>query len=524
MIVNPSPPTAAGSARDTHKDGIHLPNSVITALPLEEAARDAARRGADFFPSRVGLNAAARSSTVVEALRRRLRSGYRPTTAEVVLAAKFGGGSRPAVDLGVTDRILFDALVRYIDDQLPTDLVNRTLTGDGRAKAENSLRAGPHTHVLVTDVVAFYEYLDRPRLIDELLDLTGADEAIAALDTLLAGVMGWRRGIPQASPDATVLGDVYLSIADRDLSRSGVLVTRWGDDYRIPADGLSAAYRASAALEGALRELGLVINGAKTWTPSTEKYGEWVDKQRATRRTLKAIRERIKARLAEDYAADEDAPPRRKTRVDRGLERDFLAATDENAPWGSSPEGYAASRQVQTGLQELGRTGSNAPLSRLDLVLFRYPHLTRDTSQYLRRRIVGGHVDDTVGAITDALSSESYPFPWQSGWLLHALIPVRKHIPKTAVTVAKDWLAAGASPGFIRGRAAILLATEGELPMGKELDAIWSDMPEANRVDLVGAATLMKGAEAKRFLVAVRRDPLHAAIADEAPNTSVYEL
>jgi hypothetical protein len=494
--------------------GIHLSRESSSSIPLEEAAQTAARRGADFFPSRVGLYSASRSQSYLRALRRSLQAGYQPSRAEIVPVPKYGGGSRPAADLRVSDRILFDALAARLSSQLSSDIINRSLVGDARTEAEDALREGPHTHVLVTDVVAFYEYVDRERLVGELLDLTGDDDLVNAMAVLLDGITADPRGIPQASPEATVLGDVYLSIADRELGRAGFEIVRWADDYRIAATDLKTAYRATALLERALRGIGLVISGAKTWTPSIEKYGEWIDDQRATRDMVQQILARIRARKAQEYAEEEDEQPRQRPRVDRSLEKDFLSATEEDAPWGSSPQGYVASRRVQVSLRELGRTGSSAPLDRLEILLFRFPHLTRDISRYLRRRIASGRVRDTVQVTATALVSHAYPFEWQAGWLTHSLIPVPTNLSAAVIQTCAERLQASDIAGFIRGRAAILLATEGQLPTG-ELDTIWREIPEANRDDLVAAALLVEGPDAHRFLRSVRRDPLYKAIADE---------
>jgi hypothetical protein len=400
--------------------------------------------------------------------------------------------------------------------------VNRSLTVSDRIIAEDTIREGPSKYVLVTDVVAFYEYIDRERLTAELLDLTGNDELVEALAGLLDGLVGGRTGIPQASPEATILGDVYLSIADRELARAGIDLVRWADDYRIPAPDLQTAFRASEMLERSLRAIGLVVSGAKTWTPSIEKYGEWIDTQRATREVVQQLLQRIRARRAQEYSEDDDQDDRPKPRVDRSLEKAFLEATEQDAPWGSSPEGYAASRRVQVSLRELGRTGSAAPLNRLDTLLLRFPHLTRDITNYLRRRITAGRGQDTVREISRVLRDNAYPHEWQTGWLIHALILAPTELEESVLARAVHLITQPGTLGFVRGRAAILLATEGRLPVA-DLDALWRDFPEANRDDLLAAATLADEPAAARFVKAVRRDPLYAAIADEGSSMDLWQ-
>jgi len=505
---------------------VQLSPEIGASLLLDEAAVAAAIRGNDFFPSKIGFRAAQSSSDYRKSLLRKWESGYEVASPDFVVVPKGGGGTRPGCDFDVASRLLFDTLNGVIRGAIEPGLVNWSLMGKDRHSAENALRRGTHTHVLVTDVVAFYEYIDREVLREELADLSGLDEVVEALMHLLSQIMPRRVGIPQGSPTAGLLADVYLSIVDRVLSRANVGVVRWADDYRFAAQDLRHAYRLRTLLEQSLRQVGLVASSSKTWTPTRQTYGRWVTAQRAERTELAAVVARIDERRTEDYApdADEDEPVKTEG-PDPVLEEGFRTDTSEEAAWGSSPDAYATGRRIQVSLRELGRTGSKLPLERLSLLLFRHPHLTKQIASYLRARIHAGHETDTVAVVTSTLQDQDVPYEWQVGWLLHALVPTSDRLPKAAIDATLSAFESTSNPSFIRGRAALVLGREGKLPSGAELSEVFDRVPEATKPDIVAAATSMpQEPDITRFLQSIRRDPLLRTVADSAPETNEYFL
>jgi hypothetical protein len=501
---------------------------LVEKLQVDEAVSAAALRGNDFFPSRIAYRAAEQSPEYRSSLRRKWQSGSDIHPPEFVLVPKGGGGTRPGCDFDVGSRLLFDCLNGELRNAIEPGLVNWSLTGDDRTAAEDNLRRGPHAYVLVTDVVAFYEYIDRRVLLEELADISGSDEAVAALTELLDSLMPRSVGVPQGSPTAGLLADVYLSIVDRVLARADVGVIRWADDYRFAASSLRDAYRIRTTLEETLRQIGLVASSSKTWTPTKQTYASWVAAQRAERSRLEAVKARIDERQSEDYAADSgedgessgDGP-----QPDPVLQSGFTTDTEEDAPWGSSPDAYAADRGIQVSLRELGRTGSAVPLERLSVLLFKHPHLTKQVSGYLRARIRGGWERDTVAVISTALANQDTPYEWQLGWLMHALVPTSLHLPKAAIDAAMSVLWSPTAPSFSRGRAALTLGREGKLPTGTELSEVFDGVAEATKPDIVAAAaTMPASADLRRFNASFQRDPLLRKVAEMAPETSEYLL
>jgi hypothetical protein len=508
-------------------NALRISTELAAVLDLQPIAAAAAIRGNDFFPSRIAFRAAEESDEFRKSLGRKWSSGFDMARPEFVVVPKGGGGTRPGCDLDVGSRLLFDALNQAIRAAIEPGLVNWSLTGKDRTDAEDRLRRGTHTHVLVTDVVAFYEYIDRQVLQDELADLSGLDEAVIALAELLDALMPRSVGIPQGSPSAGLLADVYLSIVDRVLARANIRVVRWADDYRFAASDLRHAFRIRTLLEPALREMGLVASSSKTWTPTRQTYAKWVSDQRAERTQIDAVKARIDERRTEDYATDADddeGQPKRKIEPDQVLQDGFATDTSEEAAWGSSPDAYATGRRIQVSLRELGRTGSTIPLERMSPLLYRHPHLTKQIAGYLRARIHGGWERDTVDAISSVIRDQDVPFQWQLGWLMHALVPTAARLPKGAIDGAASALSSPGVPGFIRGRAALVLAREGKLPAGAEFAEVFEQASEASRPDLVAAAAIEGRPDLRQFLKSIRRDPLLRQIADRAPETNEYYL
>jgi hypothetical protein len=496
---------------------MRLDEELVASLDLKAIAAAAASRGNDFFPSTIAFRSAT-ADTYLSWLSTSWKSERTPESPEYAIVPKFGGGTRLAVDLHVPERLLFDGLVAHIRSRSLVDLVHESVPPEVRDNIDESLAAGSHDYIVMTDVVGFYDYIDRERLINELVDISGAVEATSALGELLEVATAGRQGIPQGlMPTATFLGDVYLSIADRILARSGTPVVRWVDDYRLTATSLRDAYRVKTDLEVALRDLGLVIGSAKTYIVARKALAARIRARQKRDKELDAIRARIQKRVRDEYEAIQDhdqaeSNPRRPT-ADVALEAGFNSATQDDAPTGAGEDAVAASRQIQLSLRELGRTGSEAPLKRLEHLLYRQPHSTKHVATYLRQRIQAGFERDTIAAISKVLADEDFPYPWQRGWLLHSLVPATTHLPKAAKDAAAKAFNSVGEMSFIRGRAAIVLATEGLLPMGNELGAAYETLTPASRPDVVVAATLMPPSpDQERFLASTRREPLNREV------------
>jgi hypothetical protein len=478
--------------------------ALIRKLDLSGALAKATQRPGDFFPSRVSLAAATRSTRFIPVLASRLASGYQPSATELVQVPKWSGATRPAADLAVGDRVLLDALIAFLRSTVEDGLVHWSPVGTARREAEHALLSDPDGYVLSTDVASFYEYVDHDILANELLDLTGEHAAVAAIADLLGTLYPRRVGLPQGPSSVGFLADVYLSIVDRKLIRSDYSVTRYTDDYRIPTATWWQAQIAQLKLETHLRDIGLIINIGKTTTPKVDGYAAreryaappW-NAQLITVLTAAAERQLAGISLEADADADEypGTSPLLPDELDpsatlrSAVESDFLAQMDASPFWGT-PDNVSRSRRIKACLPLMARLGSTIALDHAPFLLARYPHLTMELANYMRAFAVGDNAALVVTFIARLVEDDATLFQWQNGWLLHALIPNETRLPPSLIAYVLDQVGKANSPWFVRGRAAIVLATENELPAGAEY-ARWMDIaPDAVKPDFVAALTI----------------------------------
>lgn len=207
---------------------------------------------------------------LVDRVRARMRRDFHPANHDSVLARKAGRGSRPLPYVALEDRIIYRALVNVIVGRLsvvPT-------RSDYDHFADSPLKVDGCSYVLKADIAAYYQYVDHERLIDEIVAQTGDDLAITAVVELLQGATGRKFGLPQISDPSDVLGDLYVDPIRRNLVRRGYVAGRYADDFRVACADYNEALEALEHIERSAFELGLVLNEAKTGTPSRETYQE----------------------------------------------------------------------------------------------------------------------------------------------------------------------------------------------------------------------------------------------------------
>lgn len=491
---------------------VKISEALASRLDFEQIISAAASRGSDYFPSRIGLRAVHEFPDCIKGLRRGWVAGRDPQLTEVLPIPKFGGGSRPAPDVDVPDRILFDALSQAVRGAIDPGIVNWTVDGEAREEIEVHLDGLATASILVTDVVSAYEYVNLDVLAEELLDICDDPEAAQAALDLTSSIVGRYGGLPQGLPSARNFADAYLSIVDRSLIRAGVDVYRWVDDYRIPCASSSAAARVRVALESELRAVGLVVNSSKTWLPDRETYAAWRKAHRDRQEDLSEIKNRITITIEEDYAEEEEAEPTEDqvtgVQPDPVLESRYAEESSKDPQSLPSHENYTSSKRLKTLLRELGRTGSDLPLADIEKLLARHGELTRDIAMYLRARIRAGHKDDTVERIVHLVEAEDLtPYVWQRGWLMHPLTAVRD-VGDAALVLAERVLSDQAYPSFMRGRAAIVLANSERLPLGKDFNAVWQSVSASAQPDMIAAmARMPESGERKKLLDSFMRQP-----------------
>lgn len=504
-----------------------MDREIVAQLDLAGALEAAGKRPGDFFPSRLGFAAAARSDTLISRLSASLRADYDASPAESAQVPKWSGGTRPALDLAVQDRVVLDAVIARLRSLIVPGLVNWSPRGNDRREAEQRLTALQSAYVLMTDVAAFYEYVDHAILADELLDMTGDDVLVSALTTVLGDLMQSSRGLPQGPISVGDLADVYLSVVDRRMVRDGFDIYRFTDDYRLPINSWESGRAAQVRLEHYLRDVGLVINVGKTITPRYELYVRWEGESRAawldemvnqaTRAPAEnegpATDDEEPSLVASEYESAEYEVPAGvdRRRVLARVEADFQSELEHAAFWGT-PDNVRQSKRIRPALAVLASAGSTKMVGALPELLRSYPHLTMELSLALRQLI---SAEETAVAVLDGLnevlSSEQVLFDWQVAWLLHAMVPAPAYLPTPLLAFAEARFHQEAAPWFVRARAAAVLATEGKLPLGSELQHLIDECPSATLPDLIGAAHWIPDGAGESFVKSVK-DPISRAV------------
>ncbi|MBF6100575.1 hypothetical protein IU510_21180 [Nocardia cyriacigeorgica] len=362
-----------------------------------------------------------------------LSAGAFGRRSSVVFADKEWRGTRPLHTLTLEDSVLYRVLTRRLSRLLPERLRERVPIEEFRRAP---LAVSGAKYVCVTDVNAYYEFVDHDLLATELIGQTGDELAVKALRELLAAMLGRHVGIPQVHTASDTLGDVYIDPARRRMLRRGHATFTYSDDFRIAAPTLQIARDALESCEFEMRALGLVLNETKTLTYRTDSYET----------SLTAFAEAQRRLLDLD---SEDKPG-----VDLGLlERDYEtkeAEDDSDAASEVTDTGDEDERRLEAGrrafelwknnlgedinphdnavlrtllaraLPVLGAAGESAPSGWIEAIIRTEPALTPQAAQYLTALgKVGPDQQRLVRSTMDSIVSKDILSTWQSLWFAH---------------------------------------------------------------------------------------------------------
>jgi Reverse transcriptase (RNA-dependent DNA polymerase) len=268
-----------------------LSTMLIEKLNLRVALAEEAEAKRNLLPREVGwAEVQAEAVDVVKWIRTELRAGWIPAPQQTVAARKPRHGVRPVAVWAIPDRIIYRALVNTLLVQEP-DLDRSSTaylsfvraphtysesvsTQDQAQKQAAFLRLydSPFSHVVKSDISAFYQYIDHSILARELM-LKGQDyDLVDSLIQLLREAQGRTYGLPQLLDPSDRLSEIYIDRVERALLRVGLCVWRYNDDFRIGCRDYAEALNAIEQLDSAARENGLVINESKTLTYGYETY------------------------------------------------------------------------------------------------------------------------------------------------------------------------------------------------------------------------------------------------------------
>ncbi len=288
------------------------------------------------------------------------RGAYRATPVRRVEIPKPDGGQRALGIAAMEDKILQRAVCQQVLDPIyESEFAGFSYGFRPRRSAHDALDALAYAierrkvnWILDADIKGFFDHLDRERLISFLGERIGDRRLLRLIRKWLstgileAGVLSDTvQGTPQGAPISPLLANVYLhKVLDEWLARrwrperaSGeVYIVRYADDFVLGFEHRSDAVRLAEDLQNRLKEYGLELATQKTRLIEFGRFAQASRRKRGegrpetfdflgfthycrtkrngrfglgrkpiakrVRRTLKAIKERLRAAMHEDPA------------------------------------------------------------------------------------------------------------------------------------------------------------------------------------------------------------------------------
>jgi hypothetical protein len=376
------------------------------------------------------------------------------TLGDLVFAQKgWRGANRPLTVMTLEDAVTYRALCDHFASQLPRKFSYR---GEWDDFSRALLTEQDAAYISMTDVTAYYEFVDHGLLGDELVAQTGDALAVDQLLEVLAGVMGRNLGLPQIHGSSDILGDAYIDPVRRRLRRAGTTVVTYSDDFRIGSASQGDGRRAIEACARELRGLGLAVNERKTFTFTKDEYEESLDSFGRAEAALFTEGEDpslLPDRYGDDAEVTEaeaeeiaslDASP-----IAGSVDEEDVTATasDVEAEIDISPERVKAAigawniwvresedNDTQSGtkaaitqsllskaLPILGAAGNPAPLHGALSILNFEPALTPQLSTYLVEysKLGKKHLREVRGCLDQIVDEDGELSDWQAVWIAH---------------------------------------------------------------------------------------------------------
>ncbi|MGZ5444639.1 MAG: CRISPR-associated endonuclease Cas1 [Thermoanaerobaculia bacterium] len=214
----------------------------------------------------------------LEQLSGRLLGGtYAPPALHGFIGAKRGGGVRPLVVPPIEDRIAQRAAAMTLAESIDAILEDCSYAyrkGFSRAGAARAIARAydeGYRYVLDADIASFFDAVD--------WDLLGAKlDALFPFEPLTRLVRQWMespvvfdgrritrtRGLPQGSPLAPLLANLFLDEFDEQLLGRDYRLVRYADDFVVLCRNVDDALAARDDARAALTRLGLSYNEQKT--------------------------------------------------------------------------------------------------------------------------------------------------------------------------------------------------------------------------------------------------------------------
>jgi hypothetical protein len=381
------------------------------------------------------------------AIHRQLLRGVRWPRSAIVDARKPGHGMRPisvmSPDVRVRYRAIVSALVPEAEradrsaERYAEFVMEPVRAAYNHEKGPKQLSDSKFTHVLVTDIAAFFQYIDHGVLRDEL-DLAGRDiQVVDGLVGLLADVEGRSFGVPQRSAPSDWLSEIYAARVERFAIREGFDVWRYSDDFRVGCTSYSEALRAIESLSRAARDVGLTLNDQKTATPSFLTYfGHNADVE-VDDVSAEIDPSDVEAAVSSDYVpGDDDQAIAEAAEVFEHLwdpDSDDQPAGEED--WDLRNLTADQHRAVRRALNTLTEHFDASAMPRLASILVYQPAMTYRVISYAEAMAA---VDEPMKAFFDFATTRPSLNEWQRAWVAYGIRVCA--IRLTARSVTTRWL------------------------------------------------------------------------------------
>ena len=133
------------------------------------------------------------------------------------------------------------------------------------------------TVFLKTDIHAYFDSLAFERMLSKFREMNFAKKDLKNIELVVKACF-YQNSLPIGFVSSPVISDLFLTTLDHEYEKiEGIVYTRYADDFIISTSGDDAMKRLSdflLKLERDLKDLGLVLNGKKTYTRSLLAPGD----------------------------------------------------------------------------------------------------------------------------------------------------------------------------------------------------------------------------------------------------------
>lgn len=207
-----------------------------------------------------------------------LRAGtYKPDRLAGFVSQDRDGRVRPLAIPTVRDRVAQRAACMVLGpaiDSLLEDCAYAYRKGFSRRGAATAIAKAydeGFRYVLDADISSFFDTVDWARLFAKVDALFPAEPLVALIEEWVKAPIRFEGrvlervgGLPQGSPIAPLLANLYLDELDEELLGQGYRLVRYADDFVVLCKDLESAHAACAAAQEALDRLGLSLHREKT--------------------------------------------------------------------------------------------------------------------------------------------------------------------------------------------------------------------------------------------------------------------